>query len=497
MDILYRPSKWGAEFHALDHDEALGAGAAGPGKTTVLLAEPLYQVAVEHARMTDRDHLHPIERGASVGWALYMRRTFPQLQQVISRCRRMFRQLDPGVTFSVKESTFTFTSGYRYQFGQVQHTNDWENYFSNEYTHISFDELVAFEEEQYDQISTRCRTVDPVLLPMLKVRAMSNPLMRQEEGAKVTVADPHWVRRRFVDPAPMGRVTLKRELEMEDGSTEVHRMIYLPAKLKDNPNPDFVRQYERKLRSKKAHIIKAMLEGDWYSVIGGFYADSWDPSMHVCKPFRIPDDWPQFRAMDWGFKTYGTIGWFAMDPDDNLWLHRELSFKGMDARKVALLAREQEKKLGLWSGGRSRIAGVADTQLWEMRGNVGKSKAAEFQAVGIPWIGADKKSREANAERIVSRLNDHSNGTDTPGLVVFSSCHKTIQTIPMMQTSKDNPEEPAKNAADHWHDMLMYACAFASNGQAAIPMRSKHHNRSREAFAEEADRGALGYGSSL
>ncbi len=108
MEILYRPSKWGAEFHALTHDEALGAGAAGPGKTTVLIAEPLYQIKVEHVRCENpksETNPYPLEWGMSVGWALYLRRTFPTLQQTIVRASRIFKRIDPGVTFNVKALT--------------------------------------------------------------------------------------------------------------------------------------------------------------------------------------------------------------------------------------------------------------------------------------------------------------------------------------------------------------------------------------------------------
>lgn len=446
--------------------------------------------------MTVRDHPYPIERGASVGWALYLRRTFPMLQQVIARMRASLARIDPGVSFSVKDSTFTFTSGYRYQFGQCQHSGDWENYFSNEYTIICFDELVAFEEEQYDQISGRCRTTDPVLNGMRKIRSMSNPLMRREEAGKETVKDPHWVRKRFVDPAPMGRVTITKELEMGDGSIEEWTSIYLPAKLRDNPDKQFVRDYEITLRSKPRHIVRAMLDGDWYAVAGGHYEEEWSPEIHVCRPFRIPDEWPQFRAMDWGFKTWGTIGFFALDDDDNLFLHRELNFRMEDAKAVGKRLKTQEQKLGLWANGRSRITGPADTQIWEQRGNVGRSIAAEFAALGISWEKADKKSRAVNAARITTRLKDHANRTQTPGLVVFSNCHETIKCLPQMQTSSDNPEEPAKNPNDHWHDMMMYACAHASNGSGAITMRSRYRKRSGSGERDH-DRGQLGYGSSI
>ena len=46
----------------------------------------------------------------------------------------------------------------------------------NAQTAIYFDELTAFNEEQYDQITTRLRSSDAVLGTMLKVRSMSNPM---------------------------------------------------------------------------------------------------------------------------------------------------------------------------------------------------------------------------------------------------------------------------------------------------------------------------------
>lgn len=500
MEILYRPSKWGAEFHALTHDEALGAGAAGPGKTTVLIAEPLYQIKVEHVRCENpksETNPYPLEWGMSVGWALYLRRTFPMLQQTIVRASRIFKRIDPGVAFNVKENTFVFSSGYRYQFGQCQHVGDWENYYSNEYTKILFDELNAFEKEQYDQIGSRCRTDDPVLDPMCNVRSMSNPVQRLEKGQKTSVSDPYWVRKMFVDPAPLGRVTIKRNLEMEDGTTEIHRRIYLPAKLWDNPNKKFVRSYEKTLRGKPKHIRKALLEGDWYSVAGGYFEDSWDPRMHICRPFRIPTDWPQMRAMDWGFKKPGCVGWYAMDPDGNLFKHREFNFRGLDARQCAEEVKKIEESMGLWQKGRSRISGPADNQLWENRGDVGRSKAAEQQAVGVGWVKADKRSRQRNAERIVNRFKDHQNGTTTPGLVIFSSCVMTIRTLPMIPTSPVNAEEPQDGGQDHWLDETGYACAHASNGRSGLSMVTDDDDEFEDDADYEEDRGQLGYGNAL
>lgn len=463
----YRPSKWGTEYHNLPYREALGAGAAGPGKSLVLLMDPLYQVTTEHERCSDPEHEHHIPFGASTGWAIHLRRTMPMLLQTIARSHLYFPRMDPGAKYNGDNHMWTFSSGYRYQFGHCKDPNDWEQYFSNEYTWIGFDELVQFEMEQYDQISGRVRSTDPVLRNMLRVRSMSNPLMKIERGSAITVKDPHWVRKRFVEPAPQGRVVLYETVTRKDGSTERLERIYLPATLYDNPDPEFVRQYESTLLAKPPHIRNAMLYGDWFVAPGSFYGDAWNKNAHTCRPFKIPADWPVFRSMDWGYKLPGCIHWLAMDPDGNLFVFREYTFQGKDVGQVAEEVKRIEKQLGLWRGGKSMVTGPADNQLWEERGDIGKSKAAEFEERGIRWVKADKKSRETNAQRLLSRMQDQRGGT--PGIVFFHICKEAIATLPAIATDPNYPERPADGGPDHWHDSICYACAFASRGARGIP----------------------------
>lgn len=498
-EAIYKPSAWGSEFHALRVDEALGAGSAGPGKTQVLIMDPIYQVVIEHDRCLNRSHPHRQQWGSSSGWALHLRRTMPQCLPTIARCHSIFKAIDPACEFSTKTSTFHFRSGYRYQFGHCAERNDWENYMSAEFSYIAFDELTAFEEEQYDQIITRVRSSDPVLRHMLKIRAMSNPMMRLDgDGPKINVSDPHWVRGRFVEPAIMGREILTREVVRADGRKEHLTRIYLPARLHDNPNKAFVDQYERSLLGRPEHIKKALLEGDWFVTVGSYFAEAWRPALHVCRPFRIPPDWPQFRSMDWGFKRPGCVHWWAMDPDGNLFGHKEMTFRGRTAKQVAGDIQEVERDLGLWDGNHSGISGVADTQLWEQRGDgVGKSKAQEMAEEGVGWERADKKSRQRNAERVTERLEDHDNETVTPGLVLFSGCKQLIKTLPSIQADPHAPECPADGGDDHWIDSLFYAVAKASRGRKAITNRRRDEWADDEGSTSAQSHGRNGYGSVL
>lgn len=466
---LYTPSKWGHEFHNLPQREALGAGAAGPGKSLVLLWDPLYQAMEEHRRCTDPEHPHPIPVGHSVGWALHLRRIMPSLQHTLQRAQRMFPKIDPGAKWEASTNTWVFTSGYRYQFGHCKDKDSWMQYHSSEYTHIAFDEAVEFEQEQFEQITTRLRSPDPVLGENLKIRLMSNPVMVVKEGVNLINSNPHWVRERFVDDAPLGRVNLRREITMEDGEVLHYDRIYLPAKLSDNPDPKFRRSYELQLRSKPKHIQKAMLEGDWYLAPGSYYGDSWIKEIHICRSFAVPKEWPMWRSMDWGFKAPGCVHWYAQDPDGNIYVIRELTFQGKDAAQVAKEVQDAERELGVWKHGRSLLSGAADNQLWEERGDVGITKAAEFAKHGVMWVQADKRSRARNAQKVLTRLEDHRNQTQVPGLVFFPTCRNALRTIPVIPAHPKHPEMPLDGGEDHWHDSICYGVAYADGRSMSAP----------------------------
>lgn len=467
--------------------------------------DPVQQLLIEHDRCFRADHPFPLRWGESKGWALHLRRTYKELGQTISRTKRLFPLIDPGARW-VEDSSemalgWIFSCGYHYQFGHCKDPDDWQMYQSAEFTHIAFDELVTFNEEQYDQISTRLRSDDPVLgdpsRHLLKVRAMSNPVMRRTTDDNYTVNNPHWVRERFVDEAPEGNMTFERELTRGDGTKATVTYIYLPAKLTDNPNKAFREQYEVQLLKQKPHIRKALLAGDWYVSEGSHYAEEWNPTIHVCRPFKIPGHWKRFRSCDWGFKKWGTIGWWAMDEDENIFCEREYNFRGKLVADVAADIKRIEKELGIkWKNGRSPLLGPADTQLWEMRGGSAKSMAQQFAELGILWSQADKKSRQNNSNRFSARLLDHENETTTPGIVFFDTCRQCIKTIPAIQSDPANPEQPADGGEDHWHDMILYACAYASHGKAGIGGRAADDDDDEPDFEDE-ERGSYGYGNPL
>lgn len=495
---LYTPSPWSRKFHRTTADEVLGGGSAGPGKSLTLLWDPICtQAMIEHARMTgqltdefpewlrDLCRQYPIRAGESEGHALHLRRSMPQLLENIDRSARMFPKFDAGAVYSKERHSWTFSSGYKFTFGHCRERDSHQDYLSKQYTHLGFDEAYQFEEFQYEELDARVRSADPVLKKLLRTRLMSNPA-------------PGWLKDRFVSPHPAGDTMLRMKV-VDPVSGEVHHKtrMFLPAKLDDNPDKGFVQQYKIKLLSKPAHMRARYLYGDWDSIEGGFFEDDWNPGVHVIEPFKIPRDWPKFRAMDWGYKSQGVIGWFAMDPDENLYQFFEFNFRLMKDLEVAKRVIEIEERFGFWNKRerKSRLTGVADTQLWEERGDSGKSKAAVFAAEGVYWQPADKASMERNAERVTERLRDYDKDR-APGLMVFKNCKKTQEMFAAIPCDENDSTVPCKKSPlKHWFDTVAYAAARASRGRGSIVMDMHEFDRRDDEEEPMPKASGFGYGT--
>jgi len=495
-EVPYEPSAWGQRFHNLSFDFVLGGGSAGLGKSIILLMDPYPQIFEEHQRTHNPEHPFPLPPGGSTGWALHLRRTRPELTETIGRSLKIFPRLDPEARYYASEQTWHFSSGYMFQFGHCQNESDWTSYLSKQYTHLAWDELITFTEEQFDQISTRVRSSDPVLMRMLRNRAMSNPMMLRK-GRTYNVPDPTWVRRRFVEPAREGNVVHVREVTLSSGKVKRDTWMFMPGLLRDNPSPEFIESYEVKLRLAPAHIRQALLYGNWFFTVGSYYGHVWRQNIHVCEPFKIPDHWPMFRMMDWGFKKPGCVHWCALDEDDNMFIFYEYTFRDRTDKDVARAVQSIETNVLKvpFRDGKSQLIGVADTQLWEQRGNDIASMAEVFHSKGVPWLPASK-NRVRNAQLIYKRLGDHRSGTATPGLVIFRSCKKLVEIMPAVQSEQADPEMPTKDdKTSHWHESLGYGAAFASRGRRGIPERvtDEDYRRQRESEFDRTVGNRTGY----
>ena len=443
--MIYKPSPSQQRAHDMRVREICYAGAAGPGKTTWLIGDPIIvQLPVEHERWRRGE----IEK--SVGWCIHFRREYPMLEQTVLKARDLYTSVDPSAPgWSEENYTFTFSCGYKVQFAHMSKEGDWRIYDSQEYTEVEFDELVMFTKEQYDRMKSRVRTTDPVLKHLLRVVSATNP----EAG---------WVKDYFINPAPDGNTILRNKVRMDDGTYEVRDRVFLPALLRDNPDSQFRRDYEITLQELAPHIRFARLHGRWDVIEGAFFAEECIPSVHFVEPYAIPSGWTKFRVLDWGYKTYAVVKWYAVDTDGCLVCYRERNFHKKIDLDVAIAIREEEKKYGEWDSKRnvSKLVGSpADNQIWAETGQSGPTIAENMATVGVFWERASK-GRHSGTTQLLHRLRDvPEEGKGRPGISWFKTCKKSCETLPLIKVDPNDPEVPDNDRGkNHWLDCDFYAC---------------------------------------
>lgn len=108
------------------------------------------------------------------------------------------------------------------------------------------------------------------------------------------------------------------------------------AKHKDNPtlwdekNQRWTTQGERtmkRLNSLTGLRYKRGVLGLWAGSEGQVY-DQFDETVHVVDRFEIPDYWPRYRVMDFGFTHPANVQWWAEDSDGRLYMYREIYMTG-------------------------------------------------------------------------------------------------------------------------------------------------------------------------
>lgn len=106
------------------------------------------------------------------------------------------------------------------------------------------------------------------------------------------------------------------------------KMLY--SKHEDNPRfhdgNDWTQEgqdYLAGLDSLKGPRYQRMRWGKWVAAEGQIYED-FDPSIHVIDRFKVPDDWPLYITVDFGYTNPFVAQWWRVDGDGRLYLTREI-----------------------------------------------------------------------------------------------------------------------------------------------------------------------------
>ena len=420
-DVIFQPNQGPqSDFLASSEREVFYGGARGGGKSYAMLVDPL--------RYCDKQHHR----------ALLIRRTMPELRDLINHSQQLYSKAYPGAKWREQEKEWRFPSGARIEFGYAENLTDALRYQGQSYTWIGIDELPQYPPPDiYNFLRSSLRSVDPEI--PVYMRATGNP------GNVGSL----WVKEMFVDPCESNK-RFDVEIPTPMGVKKISRK-FIPAKLQDNPYLMQTDDYYAMLASLPEVQKKQFLEGDWDAYESSSFPE-FNRQIHVIEPFDIPRNWMRFRAADWGYSSPACCLWFAVDYDNNLFVYRELYTKRNTADIFARKVLEMED-------GEYIRYGILDSSTWARRGDIGPSIAETMIQEGCRWRQSDRspRSRIAGKVEVHKRLRVDED-TGYPSMFIFSNCLNLIRTLPMLPVDKNNPEDVDTTADDHAYDALRYGC---------------------------------------
>ena len=432
--IIFQPNDGPqTEFLAAPEKDVLYGGAAGGGKSYAMLVDPL--------RFCHR----PAHR------ALILRRTMPELRELIDKSRELYPQAFPGAKFREVEKVWNFPSGAKIEFGFLERDADVYRYQGQSYSWIGFDEITHLPTEfGWNYLSSRLRTTDSEIMPYL--RCTANP---GGVGA-------HWVKKRYVDPFEPGEA-----FKGADGLTRK----FIPARLDDNPYLAEDGRYEEMLKALPEVQRRQLLEGNWDITEGSAFVE-FDTEVHVIPPFQIPIGWERVKGIDYGYASESACIWSAVDPSDGtLIVYRELYKKNLTGVDLGEMITQMEL-LDHFS-----VAGVLDTAAWARTGTTGPTVGESLQRAG-------HKLRRADKNRIQGKIQIHEylklKQSGRPQIQIFNTCPNLIRELQSIPLDKNNPEDVDTHAPDHAYDALRYL--IMSRPKINDPLSQMRYMRMEQAY---------------
>jgi Terminase large subunit, T4likevirus-type, N-terminal len=434
--ILWQPTPKQREFLAGPAREVLYAGSVGAGKTDAIIMSAVSQTGNKNHR------------------ALILRKTFPQLRDVVARAHELFLPL--GATFNKQENVFVFSSGARVELGFLDAPEDMYRYMGRAFSCLCWEELTAWGADSTDNEG---QPVSGAYIYMMSRLRSTDPTLRLEIRASCT-------------PGGIGASWTKHRWQIPDSgeSSEVidkatgYRRVFIRATIADNPHLANT-AYARSLESLPPAQHRALVEGRWDSYEGQVFSE-WNYNKHTCQPFPIPAEWQTWRGADDGFAAPFACEWICRDPVmDRIYVIAELYQRGLTPEVAAREVLRIDRSIQVQCDGEvidndAPIDGVidsasfADVGLGDASGRGGRAEI--MNRLNCRWSPSPKGSgsRVAGVSAIHQRLALKADGFG--GLVIFRNCRNLIRTLPAMTYSRTNPEDIDPSCEEHAVKGLMY-----------------------------------------
>lgn len=416
----------------------LYGGARGGGKSYYLLMDYLQDVPTY-----------------GEGWqGIYVRKTYPELEQAIRDSHALFPQT--GATFFKQPKEWRWPNGATLRFRNLDTVESAEAYQGHSYQWFGGDEFGNYASAE-------------VYLRMLATLRSGNKPVPTRARITANPGGPghHWIKQLFIDPVPTGFIPF-----IPPGQKLEH--LFIPSRISDNKlllrnDPTYIENLKSQASKE---LVRAWLLGDWDVQISSFFPE-FSKDRHVVEPFNVPAHWYRFRTFDWGSAhPFAVLWWTVSDgtpiilrngrervfPRGALICYRE--WYGMQPGKpnVGLRLRNDDIVRGII--GRTHPdekIGFTATDSLPFQDHGGISIAESFLRGGVALKRGDT-TRVAGWQQLRSRLVGTASSGAYPLIYFTADCVHTIRTLPALQADKHDLEDVDSNMEDHAPDAVRLAC---------------------------------------
>ena len=455
----YRPRGGAKDVYEATDPEVIASGPAGTGKSRACL-ERIHHLASTHERAR----------------FLVCRKTLASLTAtglVTYETHVADRELAGGdITYfggsSREPAQYRYhTTGSKIMFAGLDTRQAVQKVMSAEYDAVFVQEALDISEGDWEALTTRLRNGR---VPHMQIIGDTNP------GAPT-----HWIKQR----------ANRGGLRMIESRHTDNPVLYDD----DGHLTPAGREYMAVLGRLTGVRLHRLRDGLWVAAEGVIWTD-FDPAVHVVDRFPIPDAWPRYWVIDFGYTNPFVCGFWAEDPDGRLWLYREIY---MTQRLVEDHARDIMAQVAVPDGGtgdapfgRSTVPGPDGPVVWRWTepkpqavicDHDAEDRATLKRHIGLSTRAAHKQVK-TGLELVAKRLRRAGDGRPRLFLMRDSlvevdqalaqaklpTC--TADEIPayVWEPPVDGraPREEPRKKDDHGADTIRYLVADRDRGRAQI-----------------------------
>jgi hypothetical protein len=408
--------------------ELLFGGARGGGKSQLLLG----------------DFLQDVEKFGQHWKGILFRRSYKELEELIDNSKLIYPK--SGGEYYIQAKEWRWPNGAKLRFAYLERDADAEGYQGHQYTWLGFDELGNYPSDGPYKKLIACLRNGDMEIPTKRIRASANP------GG----SGHHWVYDRFISHAPKG-------YEPYDDPISGMTRMFIPSRVTDNlilmkNDPGYVGRL-RNVGSEA--LVKAWLEGDWSAIEGAFFSE-FKPGIHVIDEFSIPDYWPKWAAVDWGFAKPFSVGWYTISdssmeddglPSGSIIRYKEWYGCGEPNKGIRLPVDKFAHGIRERTGSDHLEYVVCDPSMFVEDGGPSLAEHMGRAPYNLPVIRGDNKRVPGwNRARVLMNAEKQ-----RPKCYFFPSSIHLLRTLPIMQHDKKKSEDLDTTSEDHAVDEWRYS----------------------------------------